>query len=133
MGSFGEPEDITQDEFRNRTSDYLGLTDITYTLIAQTAKGKIPVGLFGGNFNGPMLFIGDAVWFKWASSRNKLESAIHALNELRKKYIVLLHSTMKDKDFYVNIAKHGVIRRVGTIYDVYEDGPAAMFQTRKRV
>ena len=69
---------------------------------------------------------------KWASSRNKIECAIHALNELRKEYILLLHSNMNDKEFYVNIAKHGVIRRVGTIYDVYDDGPAALFQTRKR-
>ena len=132
MGSFGEIEDISQDEFRARTGDYLNLTDITYTLIGQTKNGKIPVGLFSGKFNGPMLFIGSAVWFKWASSRNKIECAVHALNELRKEYIVLLHSNMKDKEFYVNIAKHGVIRRVGTIYDVYDDGPAALFQTRKR-
>jgi hypothetical protein len=132
MGSFGEVEDITQDEFRRRTGDYLNLTDTTYTLIGQTNKGKIPVGMFSGKFNGPMLFIGSAIWFKWASSRNKIETAVHALNELRKEYIVLLHSNMKDKEFYVNIAKHGVIRRVGTVYDVYDDGPAALFQTRKR-
>lgn len=132
MGSFGEVEDISQDEFRDQTGNYLNLTDVTYTLIGKTKNGNIPVGLFSGKFNGPMLFIGSAIWFKWASSRNKLECAIHALNELRKEYIVLLHSAMKDKEFYVNIAKHGVIRRVGTIYDVYDDGPAALFQTRHR-
>ena len=132
MGSFGEVEDISQDEFRARTGEYLNLTDVTYALIGKTKNGNIPVGLFCGKFNGPMLFIGSAIWFKWASDRNKVETAVHALNELRKEYIVLLHSNMKDKEFSVNIAKHGVIRRVGTIYDVYDDGPAALFQTRTR-
>jgi hypothetical protein len=132
MGSFGEIEDISQDEFRGRTGEYLDLTDITYTLIGQTKNGKIPVGLFSGKFNGPMLFIGSAVWFKWASSRNKIECAIHVLNELRKDYIVILHNHMKDKPFYMNIAKHGVIRQVGRFYDVYDDGPAQVWQTRKR-
>jgi len=92
----------------------------------------MPVGLFSGKFNGPMLFIGNAVWFKWSSDRNKLEAAIHALNELRKDYIVILHNHMDDKAFYEVIAKHGVTRRVGSVYDVYDDSPAQVWQTRKR-
>lgn len=107
------------------------MTDMTYTMSAPTKNGFIPVGMFSGEFIGPMLMIGNANWFPWASSRNKLESAVHAINELRKQYIVLIHSNMQDKEFYVEIARHGVLRRVGTIYDVYEDGPAALFQSRK--
>jgi hypothetical protein len=133
MGSFGEIEDISQDEFRGRTGEYLGLTDITYTLIGQTKNGKIPVGLFSGRFNGPVLFMIGVKWFKWASLRNKIETMIHILNELRKEYVVLMLPNFGKKKFYVNIAKHGVIRQVGTVHDVYEDGPAPEYQTRKVV
>ena len=110
---------------------HLGQFDVAYTLEADTKKGRIPIGVVGGRFVGPFLFIGSMNWFKWASKRNIYESVVNTLNELRKNYIVLFHSNMEDKDFYVNVAKHGIIRRVGTVHDVYEDGPAAVFETRK--
>ena len=132
LGSFGEIENIGQAEFDARVSDYLGLTDLTYVLIAQTANGKIPVGMFSGNFNGPIFYIGSALWFKWATDRNKLESAVYALNEMRKDYVVVMHNHRKDQKFYETIAKHGVIRQVGRLFDVYEDCPAQAWQTRKR-
>lgn len=132
MGSFGEVEDISQDEFRNNIANYIDLTDVTFTLLAETKDGKIPVGIFSGNFNGPIFFIGSALWFKWASDRNKLESAVHALNELRKDYVVVMHNHMDDKKFYEVIAKHGVTRQVGRLFDVYEDCPAQEWQTRRR-
>jgi hypothetical protein len=131
MGSFGEAEDINQEEFDMRMAAYLDETDITYTLVSETKNGKIPVGIFSGNFNGPIFFIGNALWFKWASDRNKVEATIHALNELRKDYVVVMHSHESDKNFYITIAKHGVIRQVGRLFDVY-DTPAQIWQTRKR-
>jgi hypothetical protein len=132
LGSFGEPEDITQDEFRYRTGEMLNLTDITYTLVAKTSKGKIPVGLFSTRYNGPLLFMVGVKWFKWASLRNKIETMTHILNELRKEYIVLMFPDFDKKKFYELIAKHGVIRRIGTLNDLYENGPSPVFHTRKR-
>jgi len=132
LGSFGKVENIGQAEFNARASDYLGLTDRTYVLIAQTANGKIPVGMFSGNFNGPIFYIGSAMWFQWATDRNKLEVVVNALNELRKDYVVIMHNHMDDKKFYEVIAKHGVTRQVGRVFDVYDDCPAQIWQTRKR-
>jgi len=99
--------------------------------VAETPKGRIPVGVVGGRFTGPLLFLGSMIWFPWASKRNIYESVVNTLNELRKEYLILFHSSMEDKEFYVNVARHGIIRRVGTVHDVYEDGPAALFETRK--
>ena len=113
-------------------SGYLDETDRTYILVAETNKGRIPVGMFSGNFNGPLFFIGSAMWFKWSTDRNKLESAVNALNELRKDYVVIMHNHMDDKKFYEVIAKHGVSRQVGRIFDVYDDCPAQIWQTRRR-
>jgi len=132
LGSFGEQTDITQEEFNLRLFQTIEETDRTYIFVAPTNNGTIPVGMVSGTFNGPIFFVGNALWFKWASDRNKLESAVHFLNELRKEYVVVIHNHMDDKQFYEVVAKHGVIRRVGRLYDVFEDCPAQIWQTRKR-
>lgn len=131
LGTFGTVKDITPDEFKADLAYHLGHFDIAFSLVADTKKGRIPVGVVGGRFNGPLLFLGSMTWFPWTSKRNIYESVVNTLNELRKKYIILFHSNMDDKDFYVNVARHGIIRRVGTVHDVYANGPAALFETRK--
>ena len=113
-------------------SGYLDETDRTYILVAETNKGKIPVGMLSGRFNGPLFFVWNAAWFKWATNRNKYETVVNALNELRKDYVVIMHNHMDDKKFYEIIAKHGVTRQVGRLFDVYDDCPAQEWQTRKR-
>ena len=106
------------------------MNDFLYIFEADTPKGRIPVGMLTGKLLGPMLWLGDAVWFPWTSSRNKYESVVNILNELRRHYVAVFTCTLKDKKFYENVARHGVIRRVGTLYDITED-KLAEWQTRK--
>ncbi len=106
------------------------MSDVLYVFEAKTKKGIIPVGMVTGKLTGPMMWLGDVIWFPWASSRNKYESIVNFLNELRRMYVGLFTCTLGDKKFYENIARHGVIRRVGTLYDITED-KLAQWQTRK--
>jgi len=131
LGAFGP--DISSDSkvFTKQLDEYLALHNIVYTVESITKDGRIPVGIIGGKFMGPILYLGDMTWFPWASDRNKMECMTNILNELRKQYIVMFFCSMADKEFYINIAKHGVIRRVGTIYDLLVSGPSPLFQTRK--
>ena len=131
LGAFGPDRSSDSQAFNKQLDDYLILHDAAYTVLAKTNKGKIPVGMVVGKYMGPILYLGDTTWFPWASDRNKLEFISHLLNELRRQYIVMFFCNMRDKDFYVNIARRGVIRRVGTIYDLLTDGPSPLFQTRK--
>lgn len=131
LGAFGPDRSADSHHFNKQLDDYLILHDIAYIISAPTDKGKIPVGLVVGKYMGPILYLGDTTWFPWSSDRNKLESIANLLNELRRQYIVMFFCNMRDKEFYVNIAKRGVIRRVGTIYDLLIDGPSPLFQTRK--
>lgn len=131
LGAFGPDRKADSDGFTKQLEDYLILHDVAFIVEAPTNKGRIPVGMIVGKYMGPTLYLGDTTWFPWASDRNKIETITNLLNELRRHYIVMFFCNMRDKEFYVNIAKHGVIRRVGTIYDLLSDGPAPLFQTRK--
>lgn len=118
------------DKFKLALDSYLSSRDIIWILESVTSKGRIPVGYLSGEFVGPMLHLDEVQWFNWASKRNKVECSVAGLNEIRKTYVALFLSPMKDKEFFVHIARHGIIRRVGTINDVFVDAPAALFQTR---
>ena len=129
--AFGEFTNSGPREFDKQLDDYLALHEIAFIVESKTKEGQIPVGMIVGKFMGPILFLGDTTWFPWASSRNKMETITHLLNELRKRYIVMFFCEQKDKEFYLNIAKQGIIRRLGTIYDLFVDGGAPLFQTRR--
>ena len=88
--------------------------------------------MIAGKLMGPVLWLGDATWFKWASSRNKYETIVNLLNEIRKNYVAVFTCEYHDLEFYTCVAKHGVIRRVGRLSDLLESGDAPFFQTRKK-
>lgn len=88
------------------------------------------MGCVFGVYAGTFIILQDAVWFPWSSKRNKMECVAALLNEIRKTLVAVFVSRVKDNDFYMNIAKQGVIRRIGHLHDVYEGEPGIMFQTR---
>ncbi|MFQ5493646.1 MAG: hypothetical protein ACE5DX_05825 [Candidatus Dojkabacteria bacterium] len=104
--------------------------DVVFMLEAKTKKGYMPIGSISGINSGPFLILGDTTWFYWASQRNIYESTVNFFNEIRKTVLALFYANLANKSFYEHIAKHGIIRRVGTIYNLYEKEPAALFQTR---
>jgi len=109
---------------------YLAMNDVMFVFEASTSKGRIPIGVLTGKLIGPLMWLGDAIWFPWTSSRNKYESMVNIFNELRRQYVAVFTCTLNDKSFYEKVARHGVIRRVGTLYDLSEE-PLAQWQTRK--
>ena len=79
----------------------------------------------------PFLVVGDIVWFPWSSPRQRIESAVNFFNEARKEIAFMEYARKQDKRFFEMIAKHGIMRRVGTSHNIYPDGPATVFETRK--
>ena len=76
--------------------------------------------------------IDNIVWFPWAFKRQVLETLVHFLNVMRNLMVIMGHTDMTTKTIYEkHIAPYGVIRRVGSLHDLYKDQPAAMWQTRK--
>lgn len=97
-----------------------------WTLIANTKRGKMPVGMLFGIMTGHFLWLGDLKWYPWATTRNKAETIVKFVSEAQGPMLWLANEA--DKDFYVYIAKHGIARRVGTSYS---NGRHAVFEVAK--
>lgn len=130
--------DMNADAFREEfeatvTTRYHG----AWTLFAETSKGFIPVGCILGFYSHPLpsfspfMIVGDIVWMPWASARNKIESAVNFFTKVRKDIPMMdyAYGTTAVK-FMEMVARHGVMRRVGTTYNVVKGEPVAVFETR---
>lgn len=89
------------------------------------------VGMLFSVLSGPFHLLGDVTWFPWATDRNKVETIVHFLNESRKENLMMWYCSYEDKRFYDHIARHGIIKRVGKISDLFEGGDVPFWQTRK--
>lgn len=108
---------------------------VAYTLVATPPnRDTMPVGVVFGIkpfYGAAVLWVGDFIWFPWASQRNKLETAVHFMNQMRKDTTVLGFAEPSAIPFFEHICRYGVGRRAGTLFDVFDEGPRAVYQTRK--
>lgn len=73
-----------------------------------------------------------AIWFPWASLRNRLEGSLKFLNQERKDRLGIIYMGLDQKRFLEQMARYGVIRRVGTVKSFFEPGrDAVFFQTQE--
>lgn len=128
--------DMTADQFKIEfqarvTAHYHG----GWTMFAQTKKGFIPVGMVFAFYShpdpalSPFMIIADIVWFKWASARNKIESAVNFFKKVGIPMIDYARGEVNRK-FFEMLAQHGIMRRVGTTFCVVKGEPVAIFETR---
>lgn len=94
--------------------------------------GKV-TGLFLGSAypGNNAVFLNGATWFPWATKRNIIEGTMCFLANIRHEMPCIFHCTMEHKKLYEFIAKHGIIRRVGTSFTAF-NGPSAIFETRAK-
>lgn len=108
---------------------------VAYTMVATPpGKNTMPVGVVFGIrpfYGHSVLWIGDFIWFPWASARNKLEAAVHFLNQMRKDHCIVGFCEPVAINFFEHICRYGVLRRAGTVFDMIGEGPRAVYQTRK--
>jgi len=121
-----DPKEFKEKYLQGFQSHY----DTAWVVEGMTKKGLIPVGIFYGLSAGVFIHMGDVTWFPWASSRNKIETMVNFFDKIRHNSLLLFYSSQADKDFYVHIARYGVIRRIGNIHGLLEKEQAPLFQTR---
>lgn len=130
-GIFGSfiPEGLSPQDFKQSMTEFMfDNYSGVYTCLATTKKGVIPVGVIpiSGVYLGWM--IGDVKWFPWASKRNIIESFVNFINTMKKEAYLLGYCSEQDKEFFTYIAKHGIIRRVGTLHP--KDNHLKLFESR---
>jgi hypothetical protein len=126
----------TPEEFTEAFADHAAKRyQIAYTMLATPpGKDNMPVGVVFGIkpfYDQPVMWIGDFLWFPWASTRNKLEAAVHFFNQMRKECTIIGFCEPVAIPFFEHICRYGVMRRAGTVFDLFEEGARAIFQTRK--
>ena len=108
-----------------------------WTLFAETKKGFLPVGMvlaFHSHSDpalSPFMIVGDIVWFPWARARNKIEAAVHFFKTIGPTIPMVDYAHGEtNRKFFEMICQHGVMRRVGTTFNVIKGEPVAVFETR---
>lgn len=120
-------------------TEVLNTYDAAWTLFAETALGYRPVGFVLGHWpmknvdHAPFMIVGDMVWFPWASARNRIAAAVNFFNVMRDEVPMMDYARLKDREFFLVICRHGIMRQVGTSQNVYPGQPAAVYETRRRV
>lgn len=108
--------------------------DAAWTLFAETQKGFIPVGIALGFWPHreatPFMLMDAFVWFPWSSPRSRIESAVNFLNDVREDVPMMGFVKPEDKPFVEIIAKHGILNRVGTSYNIFPGERASIWETR---
>jgi hypothetical protein len=107
-----------------------------WTLFADTRRGYLPVGIVLAFPSTPFpehctfWIIGAMLWMPWASKRNKIEASVHFFERIRKQIPMVEYADESNKRFFETIAKHGVMRRVGTMFNVYPNQATSVWETR---
>jgi hypothetical protein len=136
MGGVFGGQDLSPAEFKEAfEKEVLDNYHGVWTLLAQDPKR--PIGFVLGFFShpnpakAPFMIVGDMIWMPWATPRNRLEAAVSFFASARKEMPMMEFASEDSKRFFEVIARHGVMRRVGTSHNVYTGAPAAVFETRR--
>ena len=103
------------------------ITDLTVHVIQSGGELVVavhdgrPLGLIGVTHGAGDILFPHAVWFSWASARNRMVAALRVLQDLRDSGMVLITVHDKEAHLFKHLCKYGVLRQVGVIR--YYDRP----------
>jgi hypothetical protein len=115
-------EGLSAKEFSDIVMEYFS-TAYTHAWVF----GEKPLGIAFGINIGRFVYLCSMNWFPWATKRQRIEHMVGFLNGIRKELYCVWDCEEKDKRFYEYIARHGIIRRVGTLHGLNH---AKMWETR---
>lgn len=140
LSSMGETFKSGDMESQDFTAAFMAEIETNYhgawTLFAETPKGFLPVGIVLGFWShpnpalSPFMIVGDMIWFPWASKRNRIEAGVFFFNRIRNEIPMVEYANESAKPFFEMMAKHGIVRRIGTSFNVYPGETTAVFETR---
>ena len=126
------PDGLTQQDLKQWMADHVSRTSETLALFARMPGDREGVvGLAPVYANG-VRAEPHFLWFPWASTRNRLESAVNLLDHLRRTHTALLWTHPSDRDFWVRLCQYGVLNkgcRIPALFDESRD--AMLYYTRR--
>lgn len=123
------PADADPEGFNDLLEQCLTMYGGMLVARAQTKRGHIPVLAVLVLDMASFLWAGGTVFMPWATPRNILEGQIAVIESIRHDSHMLFTSRPADKAFWTQVARYGVIGRVGTVVDGEE--PMSMWETRR--
>ena len=132
------PAGLDKENFTERMVDLIVNFADVKTMMAPRHGVPSPVGIAiverGGSRIQP-----HAIWFPWATVRNKIESAAHYLSELRRQrdpngrfYKGLIWAPEATWTFFEHMMRRGILKRCGKVENWFYDGsPAMLFYTKE--
>lgn len=101
-----------------------------HVMIAPTKLGIIPVGIVSSERHETdemaVQYTPSMIWFSQSSLRNRLETTVKFLIDLKKKGNVTFICLERDWPFFQHVCNYGVLRPVGKLWKHYKDGSDAM-------
>lgn len=130
---------LTNEEFADELDDYISTNNLTPFSLFGVVKG-VPriIGIAMFWVRGRVMETSDIIWFPWASKRLILECYINFVNKIRKEefdktgknYMILEYAQEKDAKFFDHVCSYGIMRRVGTSYEIYQDAKCCVYESR---
>lgn len=123
---------LTPGEFSSVVRAWAEANDI-FVLIAKTKRGMAPVGVIAPNREAHAIFP-HVRWFPVASHRNRVETIMKFVNDMRRESLVVIHSRLDEHGFWALLRDYGILKRrtgIGGIPGWYADGEACEIWTGK--
>lgn len=115
----GLPSGLGASEFKVEFEKFvLANAHAAWTVLAETKKGFMPIGLALGQWGPAFMIIGNIEWFPWASRRNIVEGTVYLFNKLRKEFPVIGFAREEHKPLYEACLMHGIMHRIGTSHSL---------------
>lgn len=129
---------MEKDEFTDRMIELINTFADVKTMMGPRHGVPSPMGIAVVERPGSRLQP-HAVWFPWATARNKIECAAQYLGELRRQrgpngrfYKALIFAPEATWTFFEHLMRRGVLKRCGKVENWFDDGtPSMLFYTKE--
>ena len=126
--------DLSLPGFIEWVGEVIGGRD-AYALVAVNkafpSRARCPIGLIVVLRRNKRTVEPHVVWMPWATSRNKIETIVQFLDDMRRGQTVLILSRPDTRPFWSHLRRYAVLNFKATIDRYYEDEEnAQVWQTR---
>ena len=130
---------LTKDRLSELLENYISDNNLTpFSIFANIDGKKRIIGIALFFIRGRLMETSDIIWFPWATKRLILEGYVNFVNSIRKqsnndmgqKYVIIEYAQEKDVKFFDHVCSYGIMRRVGTSYELYHNEKCCIYESR---